>query len=447
MSEEIQFNSDQKKALEDLQKFIENDDKHMCLLSGPAGVGKTFLVSQFVKWVSENSMFHNICMASTTNKAVRVAMEMTSEDIRKNVTFATMHSLLGLKHEITKDGKEIFVRDKNLQTKFPFFDLVVVDEASMLADQLFLEMEEQNFRNIKVLFVGDPHQINPVNHSMAIPMIEEKRKEYNIGHVQLTTIVRQAEGNPIIKVSQEVINNSFSLNPGYREIDGKTGVVMISPDQTKVLAQLIQYYFSSSAFDDNADYCKIVAWRNKTVDYYNKFVRTFKYGNKAEKIVQNEKLIVSRPIKSDDGKSTTFVTNEDLVVKQLEITEKTASNGSKWKVYDCLVEGFENVASIEILHESEENRYQKYLKELSIDAANEKEVSKRIKKWKTFFEFRENFAEVSYAYAITAHSSQGSTYDNAFVMYSDIMYNKRDDERNRILYTALTRPKNMLYIV
>lgn len=447
MKEPIQLNDDQEKAFESLKKFVEDDNQHLCLLSGCAGVGKTFIISHFVQWVLKNSMFHNVCMSSTTNKAVRVAMEMTPESIRNSITFCTMHSLLGLKHEITKDGKEIFVKDKNLQSKFPYYDLIIVDESSMLADQLFFEMEEQNYRNIKVLFVGDPNQINPVNHSMAIPMLPERRKEYNIGLITLNKIVRQAEGNPIIRISQDLIQDSLQISPGFKEINGDSGVVMISPQQQKVLAQLIQYYFGSSAFDDNADYCKIVAWRNKTVDYYNKFVRTFKYGLKANKIVQNEKLIVARPIRADDAKSSIFVTNEDLIVNQLELKNKTLSDGTTWKVYDCLVQGFENVANIEILHESEDIRYEKTVRSMAEEASKESDVSRRIKKWRAFFAFKENFADVNYNYAITAHSSQGSTYSNAFVMYSDIMFNKREDERKRILYTALTRPKNMLYIV
>jgi intein/homing endonuclease len=45
------------------------------------------------------------------------------------------------------------------------------------------------------------------------------------------------------------------------------------------------------------------------------------------------------------------------------------------------------------------------------------------------------------------HNSQGSTYENCFVMSTDISYNKRKDEKDRILYTAMTRPKKMLYIL
>lgn len=443
----IELTDDQMLAFNGLQDFINGDEHHLCLLTGNAGSGKTTLVTQFIQWVNNNSLFHKICISSPTHKALRVLMEMMPPDLQTGVTFSTLHSLLGLKHTITKDGKEEFKRDNNTMSKFPFYDLVIVDEASMIADQLFDEMEDQNFRNVKVLFVGDPNQINPVNHTMAIPMLEEKRLEHNIKHIQLTKIVRQAEGNPIIKFSQKVIHDEYEHSPGFKDKTDDSGIVMISPSQTKLLSQLIKYYFGSSNFDTDTNYCKIIAWRNKSVDYYNTFVRTFKYGTDAAKIVRGEKLIVDKPIRPEDSNDVIFMTNEDLIVQQVEVKEKTLYGNMTWKYYDCLVSGYENVANIHILHESEETRYKKYIKDMADNAAKESDVSRRIKAWKAYFSFIENFAQVKYSFAITAHCSQGSTYENAIVLYSDIMFNKRDDERKRILYTSMTRPKKMLYLV
>ena len=67
--------------------------------------------------------------------------------------------------------------------------------------------------------------------------------------------------------------------------------------------------------------------------------------------------------------------------------------------------------------------------------------------WKEFFRFQDNFADVNYAYAITCHKSQGSTYVNTFVINSDIDKNKRIVERNRIKYTAFTRSSSRLIVI
>jgi superfamily I DNA/RNA helicase len=444
--DEITLNDDQTEILEKLKNFLTSSNEHMMLMEGAAGTGKTTTISKFIEWVFDQGKISNIAMASPTHKALKVMMEMCPSSVKGQIVFSTLHSLLGLKHEITKDGKEIFVRDKNIMTKFPFFELVIVDESSMIADQLFNEMEDQNYRKLKVLFVGDSNQINPVNHSMSIPMIEEKRKEYNISHCRLNKIVRQAEDNPIIKHSQKIIKNEFEFSPGNKEMVGDSGVVMLSESQNKVLQQLLQYYFKSSKFDDDANYCKVIAWRNVTVDFYNKLVRNFKYGSNAGKIVLNEKLIVDRPIKTDEEK-VSFATNEDLVVKNIEIKEKKLYDNDKWMYYDCLVQGMDKCENVHILHEKEEKRYNSTLRSFAKEAVDEKEVSSRLKKWRKYFSFMENFAQVKYNYAITAHCSQGSTYENCFVIQSDISINRNEEEKRRILYTSFTRPRKMLYIL
>ena len=444
--DEITLNEDQKLVLEKLKDFVESDKQHMLLMEGAAGTGKTTTVTKFIEWLLEETNISNIAMASPTHKALKVMMEMCPSKHKGSIAFSTLHSMLGLKHEINKDGKEIFVRDKNVMTKFPFFELVIIDESSMIANQLFNEMEDQNYRKIKVLFVGDSNQINPVNHKMSIPMLEEKRKEFNIGHCRLEKIVRQAEDNPIISYSQKVVNNTFSFSPGEKEVVGESGIVMLSESQNKILQQLLQYYFGSSKFDEDANYCKVIAWRNATVDFYNKLVRNFKYGAKAGKIVLDEKLIVDRPIKSDDDK-VSFSTNEDLVVKTIEIKEKKLFDNDSWFYYDCLVQGMDKCDNIHILHEKEEKRYSDALRKLAKEAVDEKELTARLKKWRKYYSFMENFAQVKYNYAITAHCSQGSTYENCFVIQSDIGLNRNEEEKKRILYTAFTRPRKMLYIL
>ena len=69
------------------------------------------------------------------------------------------------------------------------------------------------------------------------------------------------------------------------------------------------------------------------------------------------------------------------------------------------------------------------------------------KSWIKYYDFLRRYADVSYAYAITAHKSQGSTYETAFVLEDDIDVNPNVVERNRIKYTAYTRSSKKLYVV
>ena len=63
-----------------------------------------------------------------------------------------------------------------------------------------------------------------------------------------------------------------------------------------------------------------------------------------------------------------------------------------------------------------------------------------------FWEFKEAFHKLRHAYAITAHRSQGSTYDTAFVDWRDILLNRNRGEAFRCLYVACTRPKRRLFL-
>ena len=442
---DIILNPDQEQAIADLKIFVNQPQKDgfMYLLEGAAGTGKTTTVIHLLEWLVDN--VHSVCVCSPTHKALKVMKNMCPEHIVNRADFATLHSMLGLKHEITSDGSEIFVREKGTASNYQTYRVVLVDESSMVADQLFHELVDQNMGKTKIIFIGDSNQINPVNHTMSIPMLGDARVEHNIGHAMLRKIVRQAEGNPIIEFSQKVLSDTADLSTGHKTVNNGKGLAVIGQGNREVLHRLVQMYFCTDVFDIDPDYCKIIAWRNNTVDRYNRLVRAFKYGRDAPKFVHGEKLIVDRPVKM--MKETIFNTNEELVVTEIDIGEIHTA-GSEWKVYTCRVIGDSGMETpITLLHEDEQVRYVHQLEALSKIAKKEKDQFKRKDLWKKYFQFQENFAKVKYNYAITCHCSQGSTYDNCLVDFTDIGFNRNEDERRRIQYTAVTRPRNMLFIL
>ena len=56
------------------------------------------------------------------------------------------------------------------------------------------------------------------------------------------------------------------------------------------------------------------------------------------------------------------------------------------------------------------------------------------------------YLEFDYGYALTVHKSQGSTYDDVYIEYNNILSNNKEEERNKLLYTAITRCVNKLHI-
>ena len=57
-----------------------------------------------------------------------------------------------------------------------------------------------------------------------------------------------------------------------------------------------------------------------------------------------------------------------------------------------------------------------------------------------------SYLDIDYGYALTVHKSQGSTYEDVYVEYNNILSNRKEIEKLKLLYTAITRSANKLYV-
>lgn len=166
---------DQQKAIKNLHVFLNSDAKFF-LLTGSAGTGKTSIIVNFLSSLSDV----RIAFSATTNKAVSVLEKMLNQkleqehrqDLRKNITFLTIHKLLKIKRRIDLEGNEIFVTsidDDNpihlLNSKSIYgYDIIVIDEVSMMPEPLMEKLLKIKSKLPgKVIFVGDSAQLPPVN--------------------------------------------------------------------------------------------------------------------------------------------------------------------------------------------------------------------------------------------------------------------------------------------
>jgi len=103
---------------------------------------------------------------------------------------------------------------------------------------------------------------------------------------------------------------------------------------------------------------------------------------------------------------------------------------------------------VRLIHEDSEKEYNDLLK-LQADYAKSLQPGSYQARsaWIDFYAFKRVFFWVRYSYSITCHKSQGSTYEIAVVMEDDIETNRNTYEKNRILYTACTRPRRDLIVI
>jgi hypothetical protein len=455
------LNEDQKNAFEELRDYIQGKSDDIYVIKGWAGTGKTFCVSLLVRYVLEvmkpNNNWYKIAVTGPTNKSVRVIKKSTGI-LNNRVFFATVHKMLGLTERITSDGKQEFVNQGDFRPPIESTKLLIIDEVSMLSDDLFHEIIKYR-EKIKIICMGDPAQIPPVGRPDCIPFRDELADQYGIKTVELKTIMRQKKGNPIIDTSVKIRENleiPYSVT-GTESLltENGEGIQFLNlnhPEVRESFPVVLDSYFNSENFKNDPEYTKIIAWRNKTVATMNSLVRKVIYGDSSleSKILVGEKLIANNPI--IENNEIVFSTNDEFSVEDYKIKEakfKTDDETVSIKYYETGVIFINDEEKrikmyIDILHESSQSEFNiiaNRLKKIAIEKKGKE------KSWVKYYDFLRRFADVSYAYAITAHKSQGSTYTTAFVLEDDIDVNIDVIERNRIKYTSYTRSSKKLYVL
>lgn len=405
------------------------------LLTGYSGTGKSFLVSKIIEeLISKNSSI-SIGITAPTNKAVRVLKNLSMiSETHSQVTFNTLHSLLGLKRDITHEGKEVYKSEFN-SGSIGEFDIILVDEVSMLDNELYkILITNARIHKIMLLFIGDRGQIPPVNGGESVLFNSQLDNSFN-----LTKIIRQANGNPIIALAEKIRNNQSFVSEN--NIDTNNNGVVFLKINTEM--EVLNKFFNSENFKKEPNFVKVLAWTNSAVDYYNDNIRKLIYGDKCGKLCVGEKMVCNKPILGPKNKILLNNNDEFEVVK---FTKKTETSGSKFKHYSVDIISNGKPYTIKLLAEESEKDYNKELERLKKVAIQAPMMLRRTA-WVKYFKYLEKYADVKYNYALTVHKSQGSTFDNVVVVNCDINRIREKEERNKLLYTAITRAKNKLIMI
>lgn len=466
-------------------KDIDSEGIDGLILKGYAGTGKTFVITRVIEYIMTAYPKRKIAITAPTNKAVSVLFkngknnkgvfyDETQVDSKEKLVYSTIHKLLGLKEVITDTGDQLFLTGES--PTLSQFKYVIVDEVSMLDDKLLKEL--MSFKEkIKFIFLGDPAQIPPVKKTDCMPFRSDC--VYSYKHLILDQIMRQKGDNPIVDVSINVRENLGlkTPNPSLKTKllgDKKgPGVIVLDNNVNKdSIAKVLRHHFTSDIFDKNPDHMKVIAWTNSTVKQVNEIVRRMRFdktGNTTlDRFIIGDKLIASKAIFSRGeynsykfGVSTSydilFTTSTEFEVVDVstyteyfeEFKNDVCLISERLKVYSIKVkyisleDNSERFNSLIVIHEDSLDDYNNLLNKIRTEAIKTKNKNK----WVLYYNMIKWDADIAYNYAITAHKSQGSTYENVMVLDNDIDMNNKIVERNRIRYTAYTRASKRLFIV
>jgi exodeoxyribonuclease-5 len=195
-------------------------------LGGYAGTGKTTTLGA----IAASLDHRKIAYCCFTGKASLVLeSKLRAAGVRPDYC-GTVHSLI-YECDRTKGGSFRFRKVKHLD-----YDLIVIDEASMIGDELYKDLASYG---VPILAVGDHGQLPPVSGKLNLMANPD---------IKLEHIHRQAEGSPIIRLSMMAREGTRipagDHGPGVRKThsrevlsrikDPKAGIVLCGTNATRV---------------------------------------------------------------------------------------------------------------------------------------------------------------------------------------------------------------------
>jgi len=429
-----QLNAGQQAAVDTIVSGVLEKNAEGYTVVGEGGTGKTFCIMYAAQKLQEAGL--KILFAAPTNKAVK-QLERAAREYGlnlDNVAFQTWHSALGL--AMLPDEENKFVAQLG-EGVLELFDVVVGDEASMLSKLVLTGhiLPRAQAAKIPLIMMGDDMQLPPVR--------EAKSLAFDLFPIlRLTKVERQAEGSEILTVTgllrTAIDNDSMFKAP---EVSGSdVEVVKAAGFLSAVL----------DAFDKDTDLDKqrVVAWRNRRVDEVNDAIRKKIYGKGAERFEEGERVVTGAPVKDPEG-NVLLSTDEECIVEYCRVADLFDEiSGLEFKTYLVALRPIhtDNKAQVlvHVLHEDAEEAYWDRLNTLAKRAKSDPATAR--KHWALYHKFKELFANLKYCYCITIHRSQGSTYDTVFVDVKDILANRLQNERQRLLYVAFSRPRSRLVV-
>lgn len=422
---------EQEAALSEAISWINDPDgSPFFVLKGYAGTGKTFTVKSFVDRVKGRFVF-----SAPTNKATKVLRE-SFQGTGYKPDCRTIYSLLGLRLEANGEIKELTAAKLGPDEKpldLSQYKCVIVDEASMLPLMLLRDhiTKAVNESGARFLFMGDPAQLPPVKEVRSpvwglidhgIPSKElTKVMRHDNQILKLVTAIREKVDLPLPRINLESDN------------DGQEGVWHVK--KLDLLAKIREVALTGAFHEGKA---KCIAWRNVTVDQFNAMIRQTYFPGAVHPWAEGDRVIFTAPARNLDDEPMASTDDEGRVTRVVEGTHPHYPDLSTYDIDIELDTGA--LVTARVLHPRSSGAFDRTL----ADKAAAAKVSGRV--WKEFWALKDAFHSLRLAYAITAHRSQGSTYETCFVDAGDILLNRNRQEAFRCLYVACSRPKKQLWL-
>jgi len=411
----IVLSDDQDAALDKINAFLLDPDKKVFVLRGYSGCGKSTLVRVFLdrlpgvikmaRLIDPDLTPYQVKLTATTNKAAETLSALTGDDA------VTIHSAMGLRIFTDFNTGKTTLTPKNNEILEGQF--LVVDEASF-ADHQLLQFIFSRTRNCKILFIGDPAQLTPVNSSNT-PVFTA-----NFEYAELREVMRQ----PKKGTDEKWVHPITALGAQFRHTVETSEWLPFTPDGQHVVHmnrndfnEAIKAEFTRP--DWKHDDSTVLGWTNKTVIAYNQYIRNLAQGDPhfqpGDYAICNSFVMCGK---------TSLKTDQMVLITAIGHDEDEL--GVIGKVFT--LDGKTNLFMPNSLADKND-RLRK------AKAAKEFGVVQRIE---------QQWVDLRAAYARTINKAQGSTYSKVFLDLDDIGRCTNGDTIARMMYVGVTRAANQV---
>lgn len=466
-SGEITYNKEQQSAIINAVSFLKTntDPTQYYVIEGKAGTGKTTIAKEILKEFEDEQIY----VAAVSHKAKGVIKNSFGDDTRGK-KFFSIAGLLGMKG----------INDNDTQTtkfqvglKIPLLDnppaLLVIDEASMITEDVLKKIIDINSslsRPFQMLFLGDIGQIQPIRDDQSEfyrthkDLLNKKSDIFNSKHKsKLITRVRQGEANPILPYADYFWENSQKENPELNPTQHivrnnqitDNGSLLFSNSEGEVLNSVIKAV-KNAVEKGLTNHVKIVTYHVNEKTELNYKIHEALFGKDSD-YSKGDMLILNSPYDLPDVNAT-MENSSEIQIKSIQDTDVDEfgvhtlyleTNGTAYtrtgnEQKDCV---------IQVVSRNYIGLYNQKLQELASYAKRQTNRALKKQAWSDFWEYKGRYANVDFGYAITAHKSQGSTYDIVVVDEKDIMGTTAtsNQEKSELIYTALTRPRKTAIVI